>query len=182
MPQADESPPPVSLPSGVRLLSFAHHCDARGSLFEMFRGSAVGFTPVQWNAVSSRAGVLRGVHAHAAHSDYLVVVEGSALVGLRDLRVESPTDGLAALVDLRGDAPRALVIPPGVAHGFYFPEPSIHVYAVSHYWDPADELGCHWADPALGIPWPDVLPSLSRRDASAGSLSALREALARRRP
>jgi dTDP-4-dehydrorhamnose 3,5-epimerase len=171
-----------ALPLGVRRIPFVHHPDTRGSLFEMFRASSeAGFTPVQWNVVRSHAGVLRGVHVHAVHSDYLVLVEGSALVGLRDLRSDSPTEGRAALVELRGDTSGALVVPPGVAHGFYFPEPSLHVYGVSHYWDPADELGCHWADPALGIPWPDVRPLLSDRDASAGTLGALRDALGRRR-
>jgi len=37
----------------------------------------------------------------------------------------------------------------------------------------ADELGCHWADPALQIPWPITSASLSERDAAAPALSAL---------
>jgi len=68
-------------------------------------------------------------------------------------------------------------IPTGVAHGFYFHEPSVHLYAVSHYWDPADELACHWTDPDLGIPWPAAEPILSERDAAAGTLSQLRDQL-----
>jgi dTDP-4-dehydrorhamnose 3,5-epimerase len=120
--------------------------------------------------------VLRGVHVHLRHDDYLVLFDGRATVGLADLRDDSPTSGAAACVELRGDAPVGMTIPTGVAHGFLFHEPSLHVYAVSHYWDPADELGCRWDDPGLGIPWPDAEPLLSPRDAALGSLAELRDA------
>jgi dTDP-4-dehydrorhamnose 3,5-epimerase len=71
-------------------------------------------------------------------------------------------------------APAALVIPVGVAHGFYFHEPSIHVYAVSHEFDPLDELGCRWDDPDLDIAWPCTKPRISVRDRNLGSLRELR--------
>src|SRR5262249_39043 len=145
-----------------------------GVFTEIFRNSwSAGVSPVQWNAVRSEPNVLRGVHAHARHWDYLTVPFGRALVGLHDLRHGSPTAGLAALVELEGDAPSGLTIPPGVAHGFFFYRASLHVYAVSHEWDPADELGCRWDDPALGIDWPCVDPLLSARDAALGPLREL---------
>jgi len=162
------------LPSGVTLRQLQPHTDDRGAFTELFRSSwDVGVAPVQWNAVRSEANVLRGVHAHARHWDYLTVPFGRAVVGLHDLRDESSTAGLAALVELDGDAPAGLTIPPGVAHGFYFRAASLHVYAVSHEWDPHDELGCRWDDPALGIPWPCDDPLLSARDASLGPLTKL---------
>ncbi len=130
-------------------------------------------TPVQWNAVHSSANVLRGVHVHRRHADYLTLVSGAATIGLHDLRPASPTEGEGRIVELAAAAPSALVIPQGVAHGFYFHEPSIHVYAVSHEFDPADELGCRWDDPALGIAWPCTEPEISNRDGSLGSLNEL---------
>jgi dTDP-4-dehydrorhamnose 3,5-epimerase len=132
-----------------------------------------GVKPIQWNAVRSDAGVLRGVHVHIRHDDYLTVPYGRAAVGLRDLRRGSSTEGLSALVELAGDEPVALVIPRGVAHGFYFLEPSLHVYAVTEYWDPSDELACHWADPELEIPWPARTARVSDRDAGSQSLRDL---------
>ena len=65
----------------------------------------------------------------------------------------------------------------GVAHGFYFYEPSLHVYAVTEYWDPNDELSCHWADPDLGIPWPVQSAKVSQRDEESQSLQALLDQL-----
>jgi len=162
------------LPAGVELQQLEPHADERGVFTELFRDSwGLDVAPAQWNVVRSDANVLRGVHAHWRHADYLTVVAGRASIGLHDLREDSPTEGLGTVVELAGEAPQGLSIPPGVAHGFYFHEPSLHVYAVSHEWDPADELGCRWDDPELRISWPCSAPLLSERDRSLGRLSEL---------
>jgi dTDP-4-dehydrorhamnose 3,5-epimerase len=96
---------------------------------------------------------------------------------LHDLRAGSITEGLGATVELRADRPASLVVPPGVAHGFYSQEPWLLVYAVDHEWDPSDELGCRWDDPGLGIDWPCEQPLVSPRDEELGSLSELRAAV-----
>jgi dTDP-4-dehydrorhamnose 3,5-epimerase len=167
-----------SLPLGVGLRSLQAHQDQRGSLTELFR---VSWNPeteaVQWNYVESKRAVLRGVHVHIKHSDYLVLLSGHATIGLRDLRHDSATAGVTALIEMHGTDPHALIIPPGVAHGFYFHEPSSHIYGVSEFWDPQDELGCHWADPALEISWPNATPVISARDAALPSLRTLVESL-----
>jgi dTDP-4-dehydrorhamnose 3,5-epimerase len=162
------------LPLGVATRELTPHRDERGSFTELFRQEwGVGVSPLQWNAVRTEAGVLRGVHVHPRHDDYLVVHMGRASVGLRDLRVGSPTEGSVDVVELHADRPRAIVIPHGVAHGFYFHESSVHIYAVSHYWDVEDELGCRWDDPDLGIPWPIETAKVSPRDADLPPLATL---------
>jgi dTDP-4-dehydrorhamnose 3,5-epimerase len=168
----------VLLPTGVALVPLVPHRDDRGVFTELFRSEwGTGVAPVQWNAVVSEPGVLRGVHVHPRHDDYLVLHAGRAAVGLRDLRRGSETEGRACVVEMDGEAPAALVIPHGVAHGFWFQSRSLHIYAVSHYWDTADELGCHWADPALGIDWPAGEPRCSERDEALPPLAALLEQL-----
>jgi dTDP-4-dehydrorhamnose 3,5-epimerase len=159
---------------GIRVRALQPHDDDRGRFTELCRASWLdGPAPVQWNAVRSDAGVLRGVHWHDVHADYLTVVDGTLVLGLRDLRAGSPSEGTADVLVLTADEPAAVEIPPGVAHGFWFPEASIHVYAVSHYWDPADERGVRWDDPRLAIPWPAELrrPRLSPRDAALPALA-----------
>jgi dTDP-4-dehydrorhamnose 3,5-epimerase len=122
----------TQLPAGTALRPLQANGDGRGAFTELYREEwGTGARPIQWNAVWSEAGVLRGVHVHIRHDDYLTVPVGRASVGLRDLRRGSPTEGLAVLVELGRERPAALVIPHGVAHGFYFHEPSLHVYAVS---------------------------------------------------
>ncbi|HEX7058284.1 MAG TPA: dTDP-4-dehydrorhamnose 3,5-epimerase [Solirubrobacterales bacterium] len=171
---------PVSgvLPHDLRLSPLVPHRDDRGTFLELYREEwQTGVDPVQWNAVDTETGVLRGVHVHPRHDDYLTIVRGRATVGVRDLREGSPSEGAAACVELSGERPTAISIPHGVAHGFFFHQPSTHIYAVSHYWDPADELGCRWDDRNLEIPWPQHEAQISQRDAALPSLDVLLDQL-----
>ena len=160
---------------GVRIRRIEQHGDPRGVFAEVYRQAWYeDQQPVQWNVVSSEANVLRGFHCHVRHADLLTVVAGSMVLGLHDLRPGSATFGAASMIELPALS-MTVEIDPGVAHGFYFPEPSVHVYAVSEYWDESDELGCRWDDPEIGMDWPCSDPSLSERDGAAGSFSAMLE-------
>lgn len=160
----------------VTVIQLEPHHDARGTVTEIFRKVwPSGIDPVQWNVVNSKANVLRGVHAHFRHADYLHVITGMAHFGLYDLRPNASTADISTLVTIRAEDHQVLVVPPGVAHGFYFPEPSTVCYSVTDYWDPDDELGCRWDDPALGIDWPGAqTPLISPRDDQLGTLDQLK--------
>lgn len=165
--------PPV-LPFGVVLRPLPGHADHRGEIVELFQDEwDTGVKPVQWNVFNSGANVLRGMHVHLRHTDYLVVSAGRMLVALRDLRRGSPTDGLGVSFELQGEDGVALVIPPGVGHAFYCEFSSSMLQGTSHAFDTSDELGCHWADPELGIQWPNIEPLLSDRDRHAPPLREL---------
>ncbi|MEQ9812614.1 MAG: dTDP-4-dehydrorhamnose 3,5-epimerase family protein [Azospirillaceae bacterium] len=165
------------LPDGCALIPLTTHHDERGSLTEIFRAEwPTCIRPVQWNFVRSRPNVLRGVHVHVEHDDYLVCLSGLMVLALVDIRPDSATHGLAATVTLDPAAPRAAFIPTGVAHGFHFPVESSLCYSVSHYWNPRDELGCRWDDPALGLDWRIDAPELSERDRAAGSFQVMVDA------
>ena len=162
----------------VELVELQAQSDARGGLTEIFREEWVRERAVQWNLVRSEPNVLRGVHVHVRHHDYLVPIAGRFCVGLSDLREGAPTFGAACTIELSSDRPALLVIPPGVAHGFYTAEAATFAYGVSSYWDPQhDELGCRWNDPELGLAWPTNAPTLSQRDAQAQSRALLLERL-----
>ena len=163
------------LPEGVLLRRLDLHADHRGAFAELFREEwPTGVAPVQWNLMRSTGGILRGVHVHPRHDDYLIQLEGQCLLGLRDLRSESPTSGMAVVVDLQGEEVPAITIPHGVAHGLWFPTgPSLQILGVSHYWDTDDELGCRWDDAELELDWSVSDPALSERDASLPPLSDL---------
>ena len=171
------------LPAGAGVRELTMHSDHRGSFTEAFRREwDMGIDPVHWNVVKSNAGTIRGVHVHPRHTDFLVVTSGTATIGLRDLREGSSTHQRSSTFVLTGERLSALLIPPGVAHGFLFHEPTVTVYAVSHYWDTDDELACHWADPDLGIAWPFSPSLVSVRDDEAGTLSELVAQLAPLQP
>lgn len=147
---------------GVRLLPRTRHEDDRGWFMEILREEEVGVGFVQANHSRSRRGVLRGLHYHACQADVWYVVAGRARVGLADLRALGHPK--VAVLELSGDKPAALYLPPGVAHGFYAVTDLDLVYLVTHYFDGADEFGVPWDDPALGVPWDVTDPILSERD------------------
>lgn len=163
------------LPAKVAVRALVPHGDDRGVFTELFRDEwNTGMSPVQWNAVHSAQGVLRGVHVHVVHADYLTLVAGRMLLALHDMRPESPTAGLGAMLVLDAATPQAVLVPPGVCHGFYFPVPSTLVYSVSAYWNAFDELGCRFDDAAFDFDWPERQPSLSPRDRDAGTYAEMR--------
>jgi dTDP-4-dehydrorhamnose 3,5-epimerase len=55
-------------------------------------------------------------------------------------------------------------ITPGVAHGFSAVTDVVMTYLVDGYYNPADELGVAWDDPAIGADWVVDSPIVSHRD------------------
>jgi dTDP-4-dehydrorhamnose 3,5-epimerase len=154
--------------------------DDRGYFVETYRREWVpdGREMVQSNRADRVAGSLVGLHYHLRQADYWYVPRGHARVVLHDLRSGSPTDGATVVFDL-GELTdgstdhRGLYIPPGVAHGFAALTDVTITYLVDAYYDPADELGVAWDDPALGSPWGLEQPVLSPRDRANPSRSAI---------
>lgn len=166
------------MPLGEDFGQLETHRDARGDLTELYRREWPG-APIlrQWNLVHDGANVVRGMHVHPLHSDYIIVIQGEMLLGLRDIRRDSPSYGKAGIVRLLGDRLNWVLIRPGVVHGFYIPEGNVMVYGLTHEWDMDDEIGCRWNDPMLGLQWPAISnPCLSERDTSAGSFEQLVQA------
>jgi dTDP-4-dehydrorhamnose 3,5-epimerase len=173
----------MTLPDGVELTALTMHRDNRGWLTEIFRDEwRVGIEPLQWNVTMSEQNVLRGVHVHYRHEDYLVVLHGKISVGLYDVRPRSPTYRQTAMFEMSSDRLTAVRIPTGIMHGFYCHEKTLYIYGVDSYYDPNDELGCYWVDPQLGIDWPCHDPILSVRDREAGSLAEVEAQLLSLRP
>ena len=182
---------------GVRTVRLPNVSDERGSISVYSRPEWAESVQVQWNIGRSAPNVMRGVHLHLVHSDWLALIAGKMFVGLRDLRPESPTRGRSVIVTLNAPGPaascrcsgaidgsgrsdaatgEALYIPPGVAHGFYNFDVATYLYGTSTVWSPIDELGCRWDDPALELAWPipnGETPTLSARDDGAESLAQL---------
>ena len=159
---------------GVAWGRLTSHADERGAFRELWRASWSAERFVQANLSSSRARVLRGLHYHRRQLDRWTVASGRAFVALVDVRplLADMAAGPEAVGQLA--APRAetrvlgpdewVVIPAGVAHGFYAIEPTDLLYFVTNEYDGADELGFAWDDPEVGVPWPDRDPILSPRD------------------
>lgn len=140
---------------GLTIRALDPQRDERGELIELCRHVWIDpEVPVQWNLVVNRGPVVRGIHWHELHVDYIAPVFGSLAAALVDLRPGSPTELASQLVELDAREPVLVTIPAGVGHGFYSKDDSAVLYAVTRYWDPSDEFGVRWDDPALGIAWP----------------------------
>lgn len=174
------SPPSSDLPAGVRRFPLPVQPDERGLFCEIYRAEwATKELAIQWNVMQSGAGVMRGVRVHLRHEDYLVVLDGSVLVGLRDLRRGSPTEGKVSLLEIGSRDLSVLTIPVGVAHGFYSAKAALCVLGVTRYYEPSDEVACRWDDPELGIPWPVSTAIVSPGDANGLPISEVKEIVAR---
>ena len=145
--------------------------DDRGTFIETYRREWIpkGREMIQGNRADRVAGSVVGLHYHLHQADYWYVLNGTARVVLHDLRVGSPTDGATLVLQLGatpegGHDHRGVLIPPGVAHGFAALTDMTITYLVDGYYNPADELGVAWDDPAVGADWGLTDPVLSKRD------------------
>jgi dTDP-4-dehydrorhamnose 3,5-epimerase len=151
---------------GVRLVTPSVHGDERGVFVETYRRQwfPEGREMVQGNRADRTAGCIVGLHYHLHQADYWYVPHGTARVVLHDLRAGSPTDGATWTIDLGGPKHQGVYIPPGVAHGFASLTDMTITYLVDGYYNPADELGVAWDDPAIAADWGLTDPVLSDRD------------------
>jgi dTDP-4-dehydrorhamnose 3,5-epimerase len=164
VPQISES----TVIAGVHTVEPEGHGDARGRFYETYRRSwfPLGREMVQGNRSDKAAGAVVGLHYHLHQADYWQVTAGEARVVLHDLREGSPTDGATEVLSLDGDNCRGVFIPPGVAHGFASVTDLTLTYLVDSYYNPDDELGVAWDDPAIDADWGLTDPILSNRDRS----------------
>jgi dTDP-4-dehydrorhamnose 3,5-epimerase len=157
--------------AGVYVVEPVAHADARGLFVETYRREWVpgAREMIQANRGDRQQGSVVGLHYHLHQADYWYVPFGRARVVLHDLRAGSPTEGKTMAFDLgaRADGThdhRGVFIPPGVAHGFAALTDMTITYLVDGYYNPADELGVAWDDPAIGADWGVTEPVLSERD------------------
>ena len=156
---------------GVYVVQPDTFADDRGAFIETYRREWFprGQEMLQSNRADRIAGCLVGLHYHLHQADYWYVLNGTARVVLHDLRAGSPTDGATQVLQLGaiaggGHDHRGVYIPPGVAHGFAALTDMTITYLVDGYYNPADELGVAWDDPAVGADWGLADPLLSKRD------------------
>jgi len=152
--------------AGVWLVEPAVHGDHRGLFIETYRREWFphGREMIQGNRANRQQGALVGLHYHLHQADYWYVPFGTARVVLHDLREGGPTDGATLGLDVSGENHRGVYIPPGVAHGFAALTDMVITYLVDGYFNPADELGVAWDDPAIAANWGVAAPVLSERD------------------
>ena len=164
--------------AGVWVVESDPVTDARGHFVRLACRESFGrlglpgvfdLTAASWNR--SR-GTLRGMHwQRAPHGEHKLVraVRGALFDVALDLREGSPTFGRwhGVRLDARADTLRALLVPPGVAHGFQTLVDDTEVlYQIAGATVPEAACGVRWDDPAFGIVWPLPVSEIAPRDAA----------------
>jgi dTDP-4-dehydrorhamnose 3,5-epimerase len=154
-----------------QLVKIQRHRDSRGHFEEIWKDSLLRADKVeerfvQTNYSLSKPGVLRGLHYQGKQGKLLYLARGNIWDVAVDLRRNSRTFGRYFNYQLSSEAPAALWIPPGFAHGFLNVgnEDALVIYLVTEEYDPKAEGGIRWDDPRIAIPWPIPQLQISERD------------------
>jgi dTDP-4-dehydrorhamnose 3,5-epimerase len=167
---------------GVLIIEPTLFGDERGFFVETFQvdryreQAGIEQAFVQDNHSRSRRGVLRGMHAQKRNPQgkLVRVARGEVYDVVVDIDARSPTFGKWEAVVLSDDNARQLWIPPGYAHGFLvLSEVADFEYKCTAYYEPEDEIGVVWSDPAIAIPWPVTDPIVSAKDRALPTLDRL---------
>jgi dTDP-4-dehydrorhamnose 3,5-epimerase len=161
------------------------HGDERGFFQETYRRNAyaeLGIPEefVQDNHSRSRQGVVRGMHFQVGQGVAKLVRcgRGSIMDVVVDMRRGSPTFGQWEAFELSDENLHVVYCPIGFAHGFCVTSEVADVlYKQSAYYDDQLERGISYADPDVGIEWPDMELIPSRRDAEAPLLREVSDEL-----
>ena len=142
---------------------------ARTYCRQEFAAGGLAFEPVQMSTSFNRvAGTLRGMHwqvAPGAETKLVRVTRGRVFDVVVDLRADSPTRHSCFGLQLDAESRNALLIGPGLAHGFITLDDSTEVlYAMDAPHAPAYARGARWDDPTLRIAWPRAPEVISERD------------------
>ena len=157
---------------GLRIITPDRYTDARGWFTEAYHAqryfeNGIKDVFVQDCRSFSVKNVVRGLHfqLHRPQAKLVSVVRGTVWDVAVDIRWGSPTFTKWCAVELSAENRRQLYIPPGFAHGFCVlsDEAEFH-YKCSEFFDPKDDRGLQWNEPAIGVAWPVKDPILSQKD------------------
>lgn len=151
---------------GVNVIDIERHSDDRGYFARTWcvdEFAEAGLHPefVQSSiSFNTQAGTLRGMHLQRSpHGETKLIrcVGGAVYDVLLDLRPDSPTYRQWEAFELTAHSQRALLVPPGIAHGFQTLAAATTVtYDIDTRYAPDHATGVRWDDPAFAIAWPTV--------------------------
>ena len=156
----------------VKVVNPLVHNDNRGYFFESyslknFKDNGLPTHFVQDNEVSSKKGVLRGLHYQLEFPQGKLVraVIGTVLDVAVDIRLGSPTYCKYVIVELSAENKKMLYVPEGFAHGYLvLSDKSIVSYKCTNFYNPNDEYGIRWNDKTIDVNWGNNFPIISEKD------------------
>jgi dTDP-4-dehydrorhamnose 3,5-epimerase len=148
----------------VKLITPDRYNDPRGFFSETwnqgkFAGAGISGPFIQDNhAVSTAAGVLRGLHCQIgpnAQGKLVRCIRGAIYDVAVDVRFGSPTFGRYVAAEISAENWTQIWVPVGFLHGYCTLTAETEViYKVTGAYDKSAERGAIWDDPDIGIQWP----------------------------
>jgi dTDP-4-dehydrorhamnose 3,5-epimerase len=124
---------------------------------DRYAGFGIGKEFLQDNISHSCLGTIRGLHFQMPpyeQGKLVMVLKGSVLDVVVDIRKQSPTYGQCFTIVLNATDHQQLWIPPGFAHGFAALEDNtLFMYKCTSVYNKDSERGIIWNDPDLSIDW-----------------------------
>ena len=158
--------------SDVKVVNPLVNNDDRGYFFEsysskIFKDNGLPTHFIQDNEVSSKKGVIRGLHYQLEFPQGKLVraVVGTIFDVAVDIRLGSPTYCKYVAVELSAENKKMLYVPEGFAHGYIvLSDKSIVSYKCTNFYNPSDEYGIKWNDKTIDIDWGNTSPIISKKD------------------
>ena len=179
MSRFENNPTPLE---GLRVIQRQAIGDNRGFLSRLFCSKELADAGWTWpirqinHTATAAQGTVRGMHFQLppkAEAKLVSCIRGAVWDVVVDLRKGSPTFLQWHAEELSSANLRAMLIPPGFAHGFQTLEPDSElIYLHSEAYDPALERGLNPRDPSLAIPWPLDISNVSQRDLGHSMIAA----------
>lgn len=170
----------------VKVLELDQFEDQRGVFMEVYNHDKyieLGLPSefYQSNQALSYGGVVRGMHIQGSNPQGKLIkcIYGTIYDAFVDLRKDSPTFGKWDGMWLDWKNPKAIYLPPGIAHGYYTASAvSMLSYHCTTMYDAYSDGGILYNDPDVGIEWPfgkDFVPIVSLKDMKLLSLQQIKE-------
>lgn len=143
---------------GVIIKKLIHHPDERGYFREILRDDDKLLNKFgQTSITMSYPGVIKAFHWHNLQDDLWYIAQGKTLIGLYDMREDSPTFGQSQSIIASEEDPMLIKIPIRVAHGYKVigEKPLILFYhtTMSYNSSNPDEGRIPHDDPKIGFNW-----------------------------
>lgn len=159
---------------GVFLITLVPREDERGHLVRTwdqkdFANHGINHDIVEgYTSYSVKSGTMRGLHYRVepfADSQLVRCISGSIFEVVIDLRPDSSTYQQWVGFTQRAADFTALFVPPSIPHGFLTLEDNTEVLNLySKPYNPQNERGVRYNDPAFGVQWPIEISSISPKD------------------
>lgn len=173
------TPTPIA---GLMIAETEARADNRGFFRRAFcapslQQHGIDFTTVQANmSYTQKRGTLRGLHYQtgaAPEAKVFRCIRGAVFDMTVDMREGSATFLQSYGIELSAANAKALVIPPGLAHGFLTLEDDTEaLYLTSHAYAPEHEQALRFDDPRVKMNWPFAPTVISDRDRTIADLPA----------